>query len=505
MAEHSHVLNMRFLLLCMVLAVTLTAITLLCYVFLLSSIVPTTVHSFLEVRKTNDYPVLVGSSVESHFLMLKMYNCSRLQHRQVHILWSNFYWQEVQDSKIYLYSAYYDTRFVYDGVPYHYVRVIGMSMGKIYGKTYYCSLWYKQQNDPVVLKADTSEIWVQQWNSHPAPDLYHTYLFTCPIPEGVRKGGAYPDYVSISAQPCNNVTTMVPIHREGILKSQLKKKGKYAVCVKGMDFRKDISHRLIEWLELLFILGAEKVFFYKYSVHPNIDKVLDYYTKQGKVVVLSLTLPGDQPNEPQLRSLYLKRDVWQKRRNEIVPYNDCLYRNMYLYDYIIPLDVDEVILPVKTYTWSEMFSKYKQDHPKDLERYASFSAQNAYFLEAYNATWDPDVSRNFHMLHYKTRSANFSIRGHSVKSFISTNKSLSIFNHYTLEGLYAKVKGNLVLNTSVVQMNHYKERCPRELYSKCKSNFLVYTKRDNIIEKYKKPLVDHVLVTLKKLNLLPID
>lgn len=500
------VFKMRILLAGMVVVVAISTITLLFYSLLLNSTVPAAARhlGLLGLKRMTDYPVLIGSAVESHFMMLKIYNCSSLKHKQVHILWNNFYWQEVHDSKIYLYSAYYDSRFVYAKTPYHYVRIIGMSMGKIKGKTYYCSLWYKQEH-PVVIKADITEVWVQQWNKNPSPDMYHTYFFTCPVPEAVRKSGLYPEYASLSTQPCNNVTTMLPVHREGILKKWQNKENQYAVCVKGMDFSKDISHQLIEWLELLFILGTKKVFFYKYAVHSNVEKVLKYYIQQGKVVVTPLSLPGDQPNDPQLRSLYLKRDIWQKRRNEIVPYNDCLYRNIYLYDYVVPLDIDEVILPVRAFTWPEMFASYKRENPKMWGKYASFSAQNAYFLDVFNATMDPDVPKHFHMLHYKTRSANFSVRGHSVKSFVSTAKTLSVFNHYTLESLNSGIKGNIVLNTSVVQMNHYKERCPRDLYSKCKSNYLVYTKRDNIIEKYKEKLIQNVLLTRKKFEFLNVD
>ena len=38
------------------------------------------------------------------------------------------------------------------------------------------------------------------------------------------------------------------------------KKKKFAVCVKGLDFpSEDISVRLVEWIEMLNILGADKV------------------------------------------------------------------------------------------------------------------------------------------------------------------------------------------------------------------------------------------------------
>ena len=43
-----------------------------------------------------------------------------------------------------------------------------------------------------------------------------------------------------------------------------------------------------------------------------------------------------------LQHLYLKSKTNNKRQNELIPYNDCLYRNMYRYEYIALLDIDEV-------------------------------------------------------------------------------------------------------------------------------------------------------------------
>jgi hypothetical protein len=54
----------------------------------------------------------------------------------------------------------------------------------------------------------------------------------------------------------------------------------------------DLSVRLVQWIELLRILGTKKVFLYELEAHPNITKVLNYYQK-NVVDLTKITLPGN--------------------------------------------------------------------------------------------------------------------------------------------------------------------------------------------------------------------
>ena len=56
---------------------------------------------------------------------------------------------------------------------------------------------------------------------------------------------------------------------------------------------------------------------------------MDYYASMGMVDVTSYSLPGHQPNLPLLDSMYLVNRDDFNRQNEVIPLNDCLYRNMY--------------------------------------------------------------------------------------------------------------------------------------------------------------------------------
>ena len=76
-------------------------------------------------------------------------------------------------------------------------------------------------------------------------------------------------------------------------------KKNFAVCVKGLSFPNvDFSvrfsphifvggeitlFRLVEWVEMVTALGAEKIFIYNLEVHPNITKVQTVHPNITKV------------------------------------------------------------------------------------------------------------------------------------------------------------------------------------------------------------------------------
>ena len=56
----------------------------------------------------------------------------------------------------------------------------------------------------------------------------------------------------------------------------------------GLDFPDtDLSVRLVEWLELLRILGADRVFLYSLAMQGNVSRVVEHYTAAGLVDLVS--------------------------------------------------------------------------------------------------------------------------------------------------------------------------------------------------------------------------
>ncbi|KAK6015069.1 hypothetical protein OSTOST_19514 [Ostertagia ostertagi] len=205
-----------------------------------------------------------------------------------------------ENDGLFLYSAYLDTR---RNSLYPHNNAIQGTL---------CEIWQRGWDQGGSLRSiDRSETQEDHF--------YIPNLITCPIPR--RFDSSAKLFVSISSQPCSAQRAALRVR---VTKSTGEKEA-VAVCVKGMDFQEDVSIRLVEWLEAQYLLGVSTVTTYVYTVPKRVKKVLDHYGKLGKLEQIPLTLPGHSPNLPLVRSQYIARNRQQKRRHELIPYNDCLY------------------------------------------------------------------------------------------------------------------------------------------------------------------------------------
>ncbi|VDN27079.1 unnamed protein product [Gongylonema pulchrum] len=89
--------------------------------------------------------------------------------------------------------------------------------------------------------------------------------------------------------------------------------------VQGMDFADDKPERLIEWVEMQLMAGADAITIYQYHVPRKMLQVLDYYARKKLLTVVSFS------KNPQ---------------------------HIDTHKYVLILDVDEVIVPLKHDNWS---------------------------------------------------------------------------------------------------------------------------------------------------------
>lgn len=300
-------------------------------------------------------------------------------------------------------------------------------------------------------------MWHKKWHNG-NKDSYNPVLISCRIPSLEA-----PQAISLSSKPCDPTGYLLKFQKFTPKKRRKKLHKKISVCVKLLNFTEDISEKLISWIELNKILGADDFYIYVYyKIDKRILEVLDWYSKNGNVRLIQLEFPGS-----------FTSNLWQKRRYEALIYNDCLYRNLNAADFILPIDFDELIVPKLTKTWQQLLSTLP------MENFASFSIRNAY----YPVNNDYSSADIFFSNLFRT---NYSNRFESSKSFVSTSNTLIAFNHYALQTLKPEVQRVFFVPIIFAQMNHYKNSCDVNLLPECNELFSNKTRiYDAVINKYK--------------------
>lgn len=142
--------------------------------------------------------------------------------------------------------------------------------------------------------------------------------------------------------------------------------------------------------------GATNIDLYIKAVHPNVTRLLEFLSKtDDSIRVLRFEY---LPHSERLRTDDPTENLNQKRRNEVLPYNDCFYRNLKSFKFVLPLDFDELMVPRIGRRWEKILKSLEEKVA------ASYTAMNGYFLDDFHKT-DDKVPGKFFLL-FKEVSAN---------------------------------------------------------------------------------------------------
>nr|XP_015836268.1 PREDICTED: uncharacterized protein LOC659180 [Tribolium castaneum] len=351
----------------------------------------------------------------------------------------NDHWQlqKTSTGSLFLFNAYFDRR---GG---DFVRIITMFTQHPPETQFWCQFWYQNSTKPVIVESE-APFWLfsRKWGADRG-QFVHPYLIKCPV-----KGA--PFGVSLVEKPYKSL-------------------------------------RLVEWIELLQILGVEKINFYEFRVHPNTKRLLDYYEDRGLVEVTPISLLENFSNNPPLQSLFLHKKVIERRLQEVIPYNDCLYKHLDEFKFVVLLDTDEVIIPVEE-TWLQLIQTLEENQPNR----SSYMARNVYFLDnnLHQHEWFKDVPQHMHMLQHVIRARNYTKPGHFVKGFHDTRKVEALHNHFPLKCL--KGCDHVSINVSLAHLQHYRTGCARGVSSKTCDQMRDDTVMDTRIWNFKQELIRRV-------------
>ena len=427
---------------------------------------------------------------------------------------NNKYWQVLESSNgsFYLYGAYLDVRANNRLGPT--VRVLGMINRLEPQVKTQCQLWFSDSpgTEPVVSKVlEYKYIWYKKWGNY-KQGLFQPYLLACQLPK--THWGKTPVSVSIVENKCDKATNNLRVTYNKPEEGEGKKK--FAVCVKGLSYpTEDISIRLIEWIELLHALGADTIYFYVLHVHENIKKALDYYEAENWIDVKNTTYPTYFPNMPLAEvPSYLKKHIHAKRQWELLPYNDCFYRNLYLYDYIALLDIDEVIMPSMNYSSWELMMEAAVNtslRVRNITR-ASYNFKTVYFLDEMQPKSLANIPDYLHMMQHVVRSSDvIKPKNYYDKSFFNPEKVLLVHNHTPLACLGGGVSGvgpapdvfciSHPVSGELGLVQHYRRDCAPSLAARC-PGYKARTIVDYNIWRWRQPVMAGALRAINTLGLL---
>ncbi|KAM3616170.1 uncharacterized protein V6R79_013581 [Siganus canaliculatus] len=190
---------------------------------------------------------------------------------------------------------------------------------------------------------------------------YGTADIMCPIPSGCES----PSHIAVTSATSESEDNPENTFLE--VKNQQGESDSFpynfTVCFSTMyDFSNVLQ--LVQSLEILQILGVNRVVVYQISCSPETQRVLDYYTLKGLVEVIPWSMS---------RFLNVSRG-WLPQHGpgdlhyfgQTAALTDCVYRYMYRTRYMALHDIDELILPQSVNSWNELLPQLEMHYGADV-------------------------------------------------------------------------------------------------------------------------------------------
>lgn len=174
----------------------------------------------------------------------------------------------------------------------------------------------------------------------------------------------------------------------------------FTVCTSPIHGKYYKLEDIVNFIEINRFFGAEKfVFYVDNNTNPKLVNCFEAYRRQGIVELYSFT-------PPVCKGLHY--------HGQIVSISDCAYRTMYRTKYLINQDPDEVIVPLKTDSWTSMLEAINS-RVRNPDLIASYSFRNQFFpLAAPN-----DIASLNNTL----------LKRYNIKALLKTSKENYIFRH----------------------------------------------------------------------------
>lgn len=288
-------------------------------------------------------------------------------------------WQPVigPKEKSRVYSAFYESRLEIGKL----VRIIGAAQTNN-AEPLYCALWFIEDGKLKLLMTPAINRAIREnWNLR-----YSAYYLLCPlgnhtVPVAVsilkkklpaKKTNQEANEVQLRPEEDEKEADEFVFHALGnfvLVQNNLKSKhnDKIAVCVKPLHYEYNKLDNMIEFIELNRILGVDHFLFYNHTVGPKVDCLLNRFVKETNLVTVLGWQNLDMKTQDEIRTEGIFASL-----------NDCLYRTMYKFKYVLMIDLDEFIVPHLDDNLKVLLDRLT-NYSVSKDRVGAFSFQNGFF------------------------------------------------------------------------------------------------------------------------------
>ncbi len=253
-------------------------------------------------------------------------------------------------------------------------------------------------------------------------------------------------------------------------------------------------YRVVEWIEMQKILGVTGIILYNSGLNAEASHVWDRYYSEGYIDVRYASRSYEAIFHEETRLL-----------NQLV-LNDCLYRYMHTFKYMMVIDTDELILPRTVPTLPKMLSLVSREYPDVVD----FHFMHGRFVMQICFGSKPDYDKPVFswFLRYRYRTKFRANKSFHLKSIFIPEYCLQSFNHYCARRFNTKVQANVTtfVDPNVAYVHHYRDVFGPEIRtglfagngSIIKANLV----RDDAILAFEHKLRSNLKIRLAELDLL---
>lgn len=255
----------------------------------------------------------------------------------------------------------------------------------------------------------------------------------------------------------------------------------FSICVPPLYGHLSII-KVIEFIELSTILGAEHVTLYNMDISEELLRLLEHYQKQGRVTVRMWDLNVHLDTEKQ---------IWY--HGQMAAITDCLFSNIGMSRYVTFNDVDEFIIPYAFDKWKDMMTVLDTNG----ESICGYKFQSIVFPPP---SPDPPPDSNvldviMYLSTYTSTERTAKASGMRTKCMVKPDQVFEQGIHHISKPIWADLN-TVDVDQKQALVHHYRK--PSKSFRINQKNM----KQENIVvEKYMEQLVIMVADTINTLNI----